>query len=125
MLNDNAKKWVEALRSGQYRQGKGVLNNRDTYCCLGVACEVAVKNKVLDVQYEDYPNFNYKVYDGYKTQLPPSVMEWLGVRTPMGAYKKPYTSLAILNDYDNYTFDMIANVIESEPPGLFVDIKES
>lgn len=35
-------KWVKALRSGEYRQGRGTL--RDTegrYCCLGVFCVVA------------------------------------------------------------------------------------
>ncbi len=37
-------KWVEALRSGEYKQGKGVLRGSDmtkpTYCCLGVLCDV-------------------------------------------------------------------------------------
>lgn len=36
-----ATKWVEALRSGKYRQGKGRLKNNDSYCCLGVACEIS------------------------------------------------------------------------------------
>lgn len=38
-------KWVEALRSGKYKQGTGRLlrAGRDGYkhCCLGVLCEVA------------------------------------------------------------------------------------
>lgn len=31
-------KWVSALRSGQYKQGKNMLHNldADTYCCYGV-----------------------------------------------------------------------------------------
>lgn len=35
-------KWVEALRSGDYRQGEGQLHNNDndTFCCLGVLCVV-------------------------------------------------------------------------------------
>ena len=35
-------KWVEALRSGDFKQGKGYLNNRDdnSFCCLGVLCEI-------------------------------------------------------------------------------------
>lgn len=33
--------WVAALRSGQYKQGVGTLRKGDTYCCLGVLCEVA------------------------------------------------------------------------------------
>jgi len=39
-------KWIEALRSGKYKQGKSVLYNKDnnTYCCLGVAGSVAGMN---------------------------------------------------------------------------------
>jgi hypothetical protein len=35
-------KWVAALRSGKYQQGRGVLWNCRTnkYCCLGVLMEV-------------------------------------------------------------------------------------
>ena len=38
-----AGKWVKALRSGDYKQGNGQLYNTtsDSYCCLGVACNVA------------------------------------------------------------------------------------
>jgi hypothetical protein len=35
--------WLAALRSGEYQQGKGQLNCDNTYCCLGVACDIAVK----------------------------------------------------------------------------------
>lgn len=35
------KKWVEALRSGKYKQGKEALCFGDKYCCLGVLCEIA------------------------------------------------------------------------------------
>lgn len=35
-------KWLEALRSGKYTQGKSGLHNipNDTFCCLGVLCDV-------------------------------------------------------------------------------------
>lgn len=45
-MNGNAKKWVEALRSGKYRQTKYQLAKRGRYCCLGVGCEVARANRV-------------------------------------------------------------------------------
>ena len=37
------QKWIAALRSGEYIQGKETLYNAraDTYCCLGVLCRVA------------------------------------------------------------------------------------
>ena len=34
-------KWVKALRSGEYAQGTGQLRDGDSYCCLGVLCEIA------------------------------------------------------------------------------------
>ena len=35
-------RWVEALRSGKYKQGRGVLRSlNDEFCCLGVLCDVA------------------------------------------------------------------------------------
>jgi hypothetical protein len=33
--------WIDALRSGAFKQGEGNLNVNDTFCCLGVVCEVA------------------------------------------------------------------------------------
>jgi hypothetical protein len=43
-------KWLKALRSGEYKQGRSRLKKKtDTgfeFCCLGVACEVA-KSKIV------------------------------------------------------------------------------
>jgi hypothetical protein len=45
MANENAiREWVEALRSGSYKQGSGKLKKVEgdeyRYCCLGIACEI-------------------------------------------------------------------------------------
>ena len=43
------KKWLAALRSGEYKQGRGVLRRRrrgvDRYCCLGVLADLAAPKK--------------------------------------------------------------------------------
>lgn len=42
MKADLKAKWLEALRSGKYEQGSGVLrDNADRFCCLGVLCDLA------------------------------------------------------------------------------------
>lgn len=41
------QKWVEALRSGEYKQGRGRFQSNEGYCCLGVACKVFVQNPSL------------------------------------------------------------------------------
>lgn len=34
-------KWLEALRSGNYKQGQKVLRSQDNkFCCLGVLCDI-------------------------------------------------------------------------------------
>jgi fatty acid-binding protein DegV len=39
MDKDIKAKWLEALRSGRYRQGEGALRVDDKFCCLGVLPE--------------------------------------------------------------------------------------
>ena len=39
------KKWLKALREGNYKQGVGFLNYQNTFCCLGVACDVIIPEK--------------------------------------------------------------------------------
>lgn len=35
-------KWLDALRSGKYAQGYGLLRSGiDKYCCIGVLCDIA------------------------------------------------------------------------------------
>ena len=43
------KAWVEALRSGKYKQGRLALYDKhnESYCCLGVLCKVAGKMESL------------------------------------------------------------------------------
>lgn len=40
------KRWVKALRSGRYKQGIGVLQDRQARnCCLGVLCRINREKK--------------------------------------------------------------------------------
>lgn len=49
MNREVCETWAEALVSGDYEQGVGGLRQRptDTYCCLGVLCDLAVKAGVI------------------------------------------------------------------------------
>jgi hypothetical protein len=105
MLNPVAKKWVKALRSGKYSQAKGQLKTTEGYCCLGVLCDLAVKAGVL------------KVFPTGRGNLPLNVKRWAGLVDPAGGYDG-HQNLADDNDSGN-RFKTIANIIESEPEGLF------
>jgi len=61
MNNTIMKKWVKALRSGKYKQGRGTLcqvdkKGNESFCCLGVLCDLynkdrkAKKKKGLNVE---------------------------------------------------------------------------
>lgn len=41
-------KWMNALNSGKYKQGKCVLRKHDEYCCLGVLCDLFRKDHMRD-----------------------------------------------------------------------------
>jgi hypothetical protein len=41
MMNQEIKReWIEALRSGKYKQARGFLRYRGGYCCLGVLMDI-------------------------------------------------------------------------------------
>lgn len=124
-MNENAKKLVEALRSGEYEQGTGVLrstNNR--FCCLGVACDISGLGEWRHEPVEGVSPLEYTYHVSDETgeesdaALPKSVCEWLGFNTRLGGYEG--NGLSGKNDRGE-TFEEIAALIESEPPGLFAE----
>ncbi len=114
-LNENAKKWVAALRSEEFKQGTGYLHpDKDTWCCLGVACELYRREKVGEWDEQH-------AFLSIQHILPIPVMQWLGLSDPNGSYTLPFNeSSALDSDNDNAcTFEDIAAIIESEQKGLF------
>lgn len=103
--------WIKALRSGKYKQTKGTLEeeklpNKFYYCCLGVACVVAIENR----KKVDYERKNY---------LPESMVKLLGI-DEQGSFESPviyrgrrYNSLASMNDA-GVKFKTIARIIEEQ-----------
>ena len=114
-MNNNAKLWVEALRSGEYEQGSGWLQQQfigDGYCCLGVACKVYENQTGIELIRRGGILKGCNLANEYS-----QVKQWLGLNTPAGKFGN--TALTNLND-EGKTFAEIADVIESEPEGLFV-----
>ena len=41
MINSIIKQaWINALKSGEYKHGQYALHSKDTFCCLGVLCDI-------------------------------------------------------------------------------------
>lgn len=105
-------RWTEALRSGEFKQCKTRLNRNQSYCCLGVACEL-FKDEIGIYCDDDG-------YDSEKYYMPTSVMKYLNMTTQNGEFLSDDEdrSLSRLNDA-GATFCQIADVIDSNPLGLF------
>ncbi len=57
MNPERKAQWVAALRSGEFPQGAQELKTAEgEFCCLGVACELALREGVLDFEYLPDPN---------------------------------------------------------------------
>lgn len=118
------KVWVEALRSGEYKQGFRMLNNLGEdggYCCLGVLCELYRKTpagkdlKATPQMTHTTKRMKYGESDE-EIYLPIEVMRWADLEE-----KNPSVggiSLADLNDGSGiaeyeHTFKEIASIIET------------
>jgi hypothetical protein len=123
MKKEIAEKWVQALRSGDYKQGSDVLHNtsNNTYCCLGVLCDIyqqegnkfnSVSDGSLGVETANgFENLPATFFDDHPDVLPEVVMKWADISCSSGSFDG--SNLAALNDDDGYTFDEIATVIEA------------
>ena len=100
------KRWVDALRSGQYKQGQNRLKSGDRFCCLGVLCDLSRID--LGENWDNEDNFNFK-----SGELPQNVMEWAGLSDARGLYSFTSPSLTELND-TGVSFVEIAGIIEKE-----------
>lgn len=110
-------KWVAALRSGEYVQGKGnlklvgeTITTPIRHCCLGVLCEL-VKDEVQG-EWRDWhtharPSFWISNDDHSETILPQTVLRLVGLD------REQCDELANLNDAGT-TFEEIAGMIERD-----------
>lgn len=133
-IEAHRKQWIDALRSGNYKQGGGYLHrqDKDAYCCLGVACKLAGTDaapRTVKVTKQNPQTGRIDVVelvvtvfgsdDKNESVLPNDVMEWLGlldnnpvIDFPNGAAPPEGTSVAELND-KGWSFDKIADAIEA------------
>lgn len=128
MNADIKAQWVNALRSGDYEQGRGWLNNNGKFCCLGVLCDLAEKAGVvrsgpLEVEGAmDPAPLAYFTSDTLinlndRMMLPRAVVQWAEMSvTDPDRITNPDTgeadTLINLNDELGYDFERIAQVIE-------------
>lgn len=120
MKKSVAMKWVEALRSGKYKQGKAtrLKDNKGGFCCLGVLCEISGQGSFRK-------NIDDEFYFGTAENtggLSSKVKKWAGINSDLGVSKDGEIKLYELNDRginhpetgkrERLTFDEIADIIQ-------------
>ena len=109
---NNIIKWVNALESGEYKQGKNALytTRNNGYCCLGVASLIFGLDpaKAKDIA---------GCYTLVKTRV--------SLNTDYGLLAKPRRfynerELININDRTNAGFKRIAKLIKNHPDWLFI-----
>lgn len=94
-------KWIQALDSGRYEQGKHRLQSRkNSYCCLGVGCKVLVPKRVL-------------LYSNTGLMLGSIVPKFKGV---------PVWLQEIDNDFKKKTGQYLTNLNDGDPQTTFGEI---
>jgi len=105
-------KWADALESGNYKQGRwwlrpnlveGDENGPDTFCCLGVACDLYAKNTKKGKW--DGEKFRTNKYDENDANPPEPVTEYFGISIETAE------KLVDMNDEKHNTFKTIAKFI--------------
>lgn len=106
------KKWIKALRSGNYAQGEGDLRYKDyitgelSYCCLGVLADI-----LPNAEFDDDGMCRLKSLSGRKNagrddQLTRSLAINVGIT------QKNMNLLIDLNDKRNLDFPTLSNIID-------------
>ncbi len=100
------RKWVSALRSGEYKQGRyRLMEDNGSFCCLGVLTDLVVKESEGKYRWDDDSGFTYD-----QGVLPGEVTDIVGLYS-CDPYVKE-TTLSSWNDDKGADFNQIADLIE-------------
>lgn len=128
---ERVKLLVDALRSGDFEQANNMLRTKnDTYCCLGVACEVARLNgigiewdkKEQGCDCEDCRDNRWN-FNGSNEALGSDVADWYGFPVDGAFANDPQigddefgnaVSMIRANDDLGWDFKKIADAVEKK-----------
>jgi hypothetical protein len=113
MNEEIRERWVRALKSGEYKQGYGRLRIGNKYCCLGVLCDLAARDGIVNAHEEDGYIAGEFSYDGSRFALPAAVVKWAGLREQDPFMNRAQNNLGTLND-TGWSFRTIAQHIKEE-----------
>jgi hypothetical protein len=113
------KLWINALRSGEFKQGRGFLEKNGCYCALGVLSALALVEGICT--YEEINGLG--TFDKRKINLSFNIMKWADIAQDNERYLIPsehgvivkfqgkVTTIMELND-KGMSFKRLATIIE-------------
>lgn len=106
-VTGNRRRFIEALRSGKYRQTKGMFMSavdKNCLCALGVAAVACGNNRIID---------SFEASDGHESRVY-VFEEAVGpfVTGKMNLHERDVTHIINMNDYLNLSFAEIADRLE-------------
>lgn len=105
-MNQELKtRWVAALRSGEYQQGRAVLRQNSQFCCLGVLCDLVDNTRWRRTDASEIV-YTYAIDEYPHTAMPPAE-----VYAAAGLSDDDGSTLADAND-NGKSFEFIADYIE-------------
>ena len=131
--------WVGTLEGNQFDQCRRFLCRKEgksfSFCCLGIACEVAIENGIgLSVREADAPSICV-YYNQHNGVLPPVIERLMRFRGKQGMLSTSHlpkklaqecmreidegNSLAALNDRKKWDFKRIAAFARKYPEAVF------
>lgn len=122
-MNDAVRElWKAALISGDYEQGRGVLRNTENrYCCLGVLCDLYIKETgkgrwVAHLGHVGYIFRDNDDFDSNSSVLTSSIGKWAGLESAdpkVLCSDGEHRRLSVLNDDRGATFSEIAELLDT------------
>ena len=126
--------WLEALRSGKYKQTKNTLRTPEGFCCLGVLCDIHDKHQSRSTawipvcDWDDEEIVDSYEYCGEQTDISYTIRQEFfpalngefidppfGAKLDIGNFIR---NLMHLNDVQDYSFAQIADYIEEHTIGV-------
>lgn len=110
------ERWLVALRSGNYNQVQSILSDgHGGFCCLGVLCEIAVADGIIESKAADYDTaISYydpeSSFDRDKSTLPYKVADWAGLE----GNKNPSIFITLDDIPEEYHEEVMVNIVNSD-----------
>lgn len=117
MNTELVRRWVDALESGEYKQGKGTLVRKTDkgleFCCLGVAYKACRPKKKFVVNYGLLSHVDEKLTESLGLNMP----RFFDHSTPQHSGSTIERDFTYLNDVEKRSFKWIAKWIRKNMLG--------